>query len=673
MNYFKQALKNIFESENGHGNLWLPIAFACGIILYFNAPFKIYLLPALVGFIACLSGFLFLRRKTNWALLFLFFAFFSGGLCRIIIQSDLIKAPFIHKSYSFVSVTGQVEKTELRTNGIRLTLNNLTLDKIPQTQKPVKVRITVRGQEIIPQRGDIVSLKAKLSPPMLSWLPDGYNFARTAYFEQIGAVGFAMGKLKIINPSIRSHPLENIRMCILKRILSILPSDSGNIAVALVTGEQGGISKTTRDNYTSAGIVHVLSVSGFHMTLIAGVIFASLRFLFGLFPAICLRYNTKKICALLALSLTFGYLLISGLAVPTIRSYIMIAFVLIAVLLDRQALSMRSVMWAGFLILLCQPEVLMSASFTLSFGAVIALIAGYEAFAQPTKRFFATKPVWIKWSLGLFGLFFIINLIAHLATSPIAIYHFHRYNNYAVLGNFLTSTTFSLLIMPLLLIATLLMPFGMDKPFILAVGYLLDKINVVTEWIAGLPYATVFLPSFPDWGYGLILFSGLCLCICRSKIRYLGLIGLIAGLLSIFTHTTPDIIIGQGGKLIAVRQENGFAFNSLRKEKVTRAVWLESQGIDPQIIPDLIKGDLVQVKGLTVDLTGQTQNADIIINSKGKCKARKLCLPRAKLWKEGTHSLYITNGNIQVKTSADDTHHYPWGQGKYSWTESVYP
>ena len=459
--------------------------------------------------------------------------------------------------------------------------------------------------------------------------------------------------------------MQNIRTSIFNRIKNVLSKDTGDIAAALVTGEQGGISQTTRNNYTSAGIVHILSVSGFHMSLIAGFIFAILRFLFSLFPSISLRFNTKKVCALLALILTFIYLLISGMGIPAIRSFLMIAFILIAIMADRQALSMRSVVWAGFLILLIQPQAVIGIGFALSFGAVMALISGYETFTPYFKKLFTHKN-WIKWIIGTICFFLLMNIIAHFATAPIAVHYFHRYNNYGILGNFLISLIFSFLVMPLLFIATLMMPFGLDKPFLLCVDYLLKIVNKLTEGIANLPASTVFLPSFPTWGYALILSGSVWLLIFKSRIRYVGFVPVFIGLLSIFTYTTPDAIIGQGGKLIAVRQGDTFAFNTLKQQKSTRRSWLENNGINPDILPPKMKDtSAVEIQGLKVDLTGKN-NADIVINSHGKCNATLLCIPRKKLWQEGVHTLYINDGKIKIKTSADGTFNRPWGQGQFA-------
>lgn len=229
----KKIMKNLtnftqtlFECESQRLNLWLPVAFALGIICYFSLPFEPTLFIPVIAFILSLTGYMVLRLKSNAALLLLFIAFFLCGFIRILIQTDIAAAPFIHKSYSFVSVVGRVEKVEWRQAGIRLTLSELTINKIPEKEKPVRIRVSANGHKIIPKVGDFVALKAKLSPPSLAWYPNGYNFARLAFYQQIGATGFATSRLKVISNNNKTSRLENIRMAVLKRILSILPKDT---------------------------------------------------------------------------------------------------------------------------------------------------------------------------------------------------------------------------------------------------------------------------------------------------------------------------------------------------------------------------------------------------------------------------------------------------------------
>ena len=666
MNYLKAYFKNLFEKESGQFNLWLPIVFACGIACYFYLPFEPNPLFLILSFVLSVIGFILVRTKSNIALIFLLFLFFFAGFSRISFRTQNLNTTFISKPYNFVNITGKIDKIDLKENGYRLTLNNLKTSKIPSKERPIKIQLSVKGTESIPNIGDIINLKAHLKPPSLAWYPNGYNFARHAYYQNVGAVGFAVSDLKIIQQNTNVFPMEQIRNKILKRISEVLPNDMGDIITALIIGEQGKISKEIRLNYNAAGIIHILSVSGFHMTLIAGFIFSLLRFMLCLVPYVSLRYNTKKICALLALFLTFLYLLISGMATPAIRSFLMIGFVLLTVLFDRQALSIRSLSWAGFLILLFYPEDLMTASFILSFFACYVLISSYESLYPKFKNFLSDKSFLFKTTIGSFLFFLIINILIFIALSPIVIYHFNRFNSYSLIGNFFTSALFSLLIMPLLFIASLLMLFGIDKPFLLSAGYLIEKINLLCEWIANFPYAQIILPPLSDIGYTLFLFGVLWICCWKTNIRFWGLILIFYGLFSIILHQTPDVIIAQNGKIIALKQNKTLVVNSTNSNIIN--YWFERNGFDVNITPKTIKTNKpIYHKGLWFDFTGSANgNFDIIVNNEGPCHAKIVCIPSEKLKKEGTHTIYIHNKSIDIKTSAERKHYRPWQKGKYN-------
>src|SRR5690606_12649297 len=147
-------------------------------------------------------------------------------------------------------------------------------------------------------------------------------------------------------------------------------------------GERGPVSAQTLEDMRASGLVHLLSISGLHMGLLAGVVFFLVRGGLALVEPLALRWPVKKIAAVAVVLATLGYLLLSGADVPTQRAFLMTGLVLLAVLLDRSALSMRLVAWAAAAILLLTPESLISASFQMSFAAVVAMIAGYEAVRE---------------------------------------------------------------------------------------------------------------------------------------------------------------------------------------------------------------------------------------------------------------------------------------------------
>src|SRR3989337_3137582 len=128
-----------------------------------------------------------------------------------------------------------------------------------------------------------------------------------------------------------------------------------------------------------SGLAHILSISGLHMVIMAGTVFGLVRAWLALLPGLALRYPIKKWAAASALAAACFYLALSGAAVPTVRSWIMMSIVLIAVLLDRPALTMRNVALAALLILIVSPESLFDPSFQMSFDAVVGLVALVEA------------------------------------------------------------------------------------------------------------------------------------------------------------------------------------------------------------------------------------------------------------------------------------------------------
>ncbi|MGN1091469.1 MAG: ComEC/Rec2 family competence protein [Alphaproteobacteria bacterium] len=652
-------IRTFITQQEGRLNLFLPFCFACGIVFYFMLPFE----PALwVGLSAFILFFLsFLLIKSNIRLLLLAGVFFFGGFLRVNIETIRVKEPFLHKKYSYVSVVGKIEELKKYPNAQKVVLTNLKLDKIPKSDYPIKITVRINGTKTALNIGDVISLKATLMPPTLPYLPDGYPYSRMAFYNQIGATGYATSKINIVSRAQQNESfLKSIRLFIRKTIERTLPKEQASVATALTTGDQALITNAQRELYTTAGIVHILSVSGFHMTMIAGFIFFILRWLFMFFPRFSSMHNTKKICAVFALIATFFYLLISGMAIPAVRSFGMVVLILTGVLFDRKAVSLHSVFWIGFLILLFSPQAIMTASFALSFSAVIALVASYEMFYSKLLTYFNTKSFFIKYVLFPVVLIILMNFIAHIATAPVVIYHFHRYANYTIIGNFLTAPVFSLLIMPLLFCAMVLMPFGLSYPLLWTAGCLLYCMDMICKWLANLPLANLYLPPLSDFGYAIFMFASVIFFLLKGRIRFVLLPFMAFGALTFLFYQKPDVLINQGGHLWAVNNKNDTIYSSLTKYKRTRYAWQEIFGKAQRKDDSVIQN----VKGLVIRFDGvQDEKADIIFNTKQNdlCKA-KACISRKKLWKEGTHAVYIKDGKFKIKSVADEMKDRPWCQ-----------
>jgi len=185
------------------------------------------------------------------------------------------------------------------------------------------------------------------------------------------------GAVKVVTPPMQAGWrlraatfVESVRDAIDMRIRSVLSGDVGSIASALITGKRDAITPYLYDAMFVSGIGHVLSISGYHMAVVAGVVFFVLRALLALIPGLTDRMTVKKWAALGALVVTALYLVLSGAEVATQRSFIMIAIVLIAVMLDRPVLTLRTVTIAALVVLLLSPEAVVHPSFQMSFAAI---------------------------------------------------------------------------------------------------------------------------------------------------------------------------------------------------------------------------------------------------------------------------------------------------------------
>ena len=224
-----------------------------------------------------------------------------------------------------------------------------------------------------------------------------------------------------------------------------VPGTAGAIGVALLTGLRGALPDQIWDQWAIAGIAHLLSISGLHLALVAGTLFFTVRIALALAPPLALRLPTKKLAALIALFGAFGYLLLSGAPVPTQRAFAMTALGLVAIMADRNPFSMRLVTWAAIVVLLLQPESLLGASFQMSFGAVVALIAVYETGV-------ARRPAeagGLDWRLLMYvGGIALTTLVASTATTPFSIYHFSRFPTYGIATNLIAVPLTGIWIMP---------------------------------------------------------------------------------------------------------------------------------------------------------------------------------------------------------------------------------
>jgi len=363
--------------------LWLPVAFGAGIALYFSLDHEPAAWPAaVVLFLAATIALL--RWPRTEALATVAVAVAAAGFLIVQFHAASVAAPVLDRRLGAVDVGGRVLEVEARQEGVRLLLDRVTIADLPPGRTPERIRLGVRRLADPIHPGDYIVVRAALMPPPGPALPGGHDFARAAWFERIGAVGYALGRPTVDPPADegRSYAiwLAELRRATTARIRAgIDDPGAGAVAAALVTGDRAAIPADVNAAMRDSGLAHLLSISGLHLSLVAGIVLVALRVLLAAIPFVALRFPIKKWAAIGALAASFAYLEVSGASVPAQRAFVMIAIVLLAVLIDRTALSMRSVGLAALVVLVIAPESLVSASFQLSFAAVIGLIAAFEA------------------------------------------------------------------------------------------------------------------------------------------------------------------------------------------------------------------------------------------------------------------------------------------------------
>src|SRR5579859_1544043 len=278
--------------------------------------------------------------------------------------------------------------------------------------------------------------------------------------------------------------------------------------------------------------------------------------------------------------------LISGAPVPTQRAFIMTTVLLLAVLLDRQPVSLRSISLAAMAVLLLQPEALMGPSFQLSFAAVYGLICGYEALGPRLAAWRQSSKAWWQMPILYVGGILLTTQIAGTATAFYSLFHFNRYAVYGLLGNAFAVPLVGFWVMPAALLAFCLMPFGLDEWGWRLMGAGLEQVTRIAVWVSHLPGATVNLPSMPQPALVLFSLGAAWLLLWRTRWRLYGLSGIAVALAVVLLQGTPDLLIDPTGKLVAFRESDGrLHLAPGRAGKTIRQSWAQAAGEGEELPP----------------------------------------------------------------------------------------
>ena len=686
-----RSLALALEREREQFFLWSPVCFGAGIAAYFALPVEPQLIVAFVPLALAIILRLASTRGSLPSAILTGLLLAGLGFAVAKLRVETVRAPVLTKALRNAEITGTVTLVEVKyPRGQRLTIASPSIAGLAPEATPAVVRVRTMSSQSKAKPGDRVRLKANLSPPAKPALPGGFDYARTAWFDQVGAVGYAFAP-----PAIEAHAdggtltaqyrrgIETLRQLIATRIRAVLPGETGEIALALITGERGGISAETNNAFKNSGLFHILSISGLHMVIMAGALFYSVRLLLAAIPFFALRLPIKKIAAAIGILGALGYLAISGGAFATVRSALMIVIIFGAVLIDRPALALRNVALAAFLILAVFPESLLDAGFQMSFAAVTALVAAHELLT----RFLGTnsRPHPVARVVKFFGEIIASTLIASVAVAPFAAYNFHQSQQYAVLANMIAIPICNIIVMPAALGAMILMPFGLEWIALKPMAWGIEGMAWCANTVGALPGAVGHLPEIPTIAFALMLIGGLWLTLWRTRIRLVGAGLALLGLVATPWMPRPDVLVAQKGTLVAVRDASG-KLSSLPAHgaKYDLERWLEYDG-DGRSPRDAQAGGafscdavgcIAHVKGATVAVARHPAavaddclNADILILDDPKpadCAVPGTVIDVFDRWRNGAYALYLARDEaspeprVRLETVAAHRGERPW-------------
>ncbi|UDF02343.1 ComEC/Rec2 family competence protein [Asticcacaulis sp. AND118] len=563
-------MTDAIAAQTGRLVLWLPVALGGGCAAYLSLRFE----PSglwVLGLIAAMGGLYALAQRFEWklalrkCLLLALMVVLGVGLCKL--RTQRVAAPVLSSEqtqFRLDAVVVDIVGTD--TSEPKLLLAPLRLSGVAPEETPIRVRLSLRElpPDIAP--GQAISTFAILHPPAGPNIPGGYDYARAAWFDAVGAVGFAPGRVRLIEtPPLpvalqRMTALNHWRWEVTQRLTAQVNAPRmGGFAAALVTGHQAFLAPDLVEDMRDSGLAHILSISGLHMAIVGGFAFFACRAALALLPFVALHYPIKKWAAGFGIVAVGVYLALSGAPSPAIRAAVVAWVAFGAILFDRRALSLRALAVAAIIVLLLMPEAVLEPGFQMSFCATAALLALAEASRNPVREL--DVPWWVRGWQNIWHwlkVSVLASTVAGLATTPFGIFYFGRAQMYGLISNLLEAPVTGFVVMPALAVGTVLSATPLSMPFLWLASQGLTVIAHIAAFVADLPGAVMTVGAPPNLALAVSMGGVLWMCLIRGNARWLGL---IAALAVVYwpRETPPDIWLDAEGGNAAI-QTKGSAY-----------------------------------------------------------------------------------------------------------------
>jgi competence protein ComEC len=570
---------------------WLAVAFGAGIAAWFALPSPGHWL-ALVGACGAASAAMAALLRADGAFPYLRSSgmvlplVVAAGCASVWSRSELAGAEPIERP-TVATLAGKVLSIEPQPAQQRSRLVLATRE--PASGRPIRVRLNLSDDKAALGKvrpGAIVQVRARLVPPAPPMLPGSYNFARAAWFGGLAATGSALAAPEVLRTGDGGAWLSALQHHLTDHVRAQLPPGTAGLAAALTTGDTGGIVEGDAEAMRDSGLAHLISISGLHVSAVIGAVYLVTLKLLALWPWLALRVRLPVFAAGAGAIAGIGYTLLSGSQVPTVRSCIGALLVLGALALGREALSLRMLALAAFLVLLLWPEAVVGPSFQMSFAAVLAIVA--LSGAEPIRRFLGPReealPVRLARQLVMVLL---TGVVIEAALMPIGLFHFHRGGVYGALANVVAIPLTTVIIMPAVLAGLLFDVVGAGAPAWWIADKAVGLLIGIAHWVASRPGAVTTLPAFGGGAFVLFAAGGLWLGLWSGRVRWLGLAPALVGTALIAVNRPADVLISGDGRHVGLLSADGRDLFVLRESRsdFARDNLSEVAGMSGELVP----------------------------------------------------------------------------------------
>ena len=681
------SIERWLEDERDQIVLWLPVMLGGGIAAWFVLPdqmawITVLLLCGVVALTAIALG----RGGRSSRVVSVGALTVACGMALVWWRADYVGGPVLTRP-AIVAFEARVVSVEPLTARalVRLRLEPLRVTDARDVALPRFLRVNIADKDM-PKgltTGAVIALRARLMPPPTASVPGGYDYARMAWFDRIGATGRGFAPVVIVKTG--DAPESALRQRLSAHIMGKVSGSAGGIAAALAMGDQGGIAESDAEAMRRSGLAHLLSVSGLHITAAVALVMLIVLRLLALSPWMALHLRLPLIAAAAGAAAAIGYTLLTGSQVPTVRSCVAALLVLVALAMGREAMTLRLVATGAVVVMLMWPEALAGPSFQLSFAAITAIVALHD-HPRITAAFRARDEGRIRALTRSVGSLVLTGLAVELALMPIALYHFHKAGLYGALANIIAIPWTTFVIMPLEALALLLDAVGLGAPIWRLTDLALRLLLGLARMTAAMPGSVAALPAMPGGAFGLMVVGGLWVALWRTRWRRLGVAPLIAGVIWAAVTPAPDLLVTGDGRHVAVRTGDGqIAMLRDRAGDYTASMLAENGGVDgvPLLLSDrpearcsrdlcLIERRaggrtwrIVATRSLYMvpieELIAACDHADIVISERRlprTCHPRWMKLDRPMLAQTGGVAINFANQSVRTVRAPDDAH--PW-------------